>query len=675
MRLSFLLLLSSWYAFAQIDSTQTRLDSIAITAYRFTDRADRLPYSVSVLRFRESGINSITSKQQLNLKEYLTGVPGLFALNENNYAQDLRISIRGFGARSPFGIRGIKLIVDGIPETTPDGQGQLDNLNLGIIEQIQVLRGPAAILYGNASGGAIDIHTRERLDSTYVEASGTVGSYGMDQQHFTYGLKGTSSNTVLNMSRTGTEGYRDRSGFESYNLNLKHKHSIGRHRWTGLINYVNSPYAQDPGSLDLESVNRYRRQSRDRNRLFDTQEEVEQLKLGVSHNFTKDQWEWKNYAFYSYRDFMARLPFINGGVVDIHRNYGGVGTSITYTTQFKDILITTSTGLDYGYQNDARRRFDNQEGILGDPTLDQREIFSALGAYVHQRFSYKRWQLLAGLRYDTNLLKVDDGFLIDGDASDSENLNSWSSSAGVSYRWKRKTLFANVSTSFETPVLSELSANPSNTGGFNPDLAPQRAVNYELGYRLNVASGSMSVAAFYIKTSNDIVPFELSAFPDRTFFRNAGSTDRLGVEIEFIRKISSSFALSGSYTYADFTYANYQANGEQLKGNRLPAIPANTATTVLTYDKNKFNLQLKGSYRGSLFTNDQNTIREPDFVVLNITGAYRYKLNNARLTLFGGLNNFLDTTYNDNIRINAFGGRYFEPAPGINFYTGVRVKL
>jgi iron complex outermembrane receptor protein len=664
------------FLLAQIDSTATRLDSVAITAYRFKDDPERLPYSVSVFRFRESGINNINNKQQLNLDEFLTAIPGLFALNSQNYAQDLRISIRGFGARSAFGIRGIKLIVDGIPETTPDGQGQLDNLNLGIIEQIQILRGPAAILYGNASGGVIDITTLESLERSFVTTSVSGGSYGMNQQQVIAGIKGESGNTFINASRTSTDGFRDRSGFESYNFSLKHKWNTANHRFTALLNYANSPFAQDPGGLNQESVDADRRQSRDRNTLFDTQETVSQFKTGFSHKYQKKAWQWSNYAFYSYRDFEARLPFVDGGAIDLNRNYGGVGTSVDYQTQFKKIRSNSKVGLDYGYQNDLRQRFNNEEGRVTDLNLRQNEIFAALGVYIHERLEYQKWNVVLGARYDSNRLQVDDSFISDGDASDRHNLNAFSTSIGVNYRWKdKKSLYANFSTSFETPVLTELSANPQNIGGFNPDLQPQRAQNYEVGYRVNTTTDRINVALFYIHTSDDLVPYELADFPDRTFFRNAGTTNRYGIEVEYQRQLSQRLSLGGSYTFSDFRYGNYELDGTSLSGNELPAIPQHAASIILSYDDNNLNAQLKTVYRGRLYTNDANTVAEDDFVVFNLSGSYNLVFKKSTLIPFVGINNLFNKQYNDNIRVNAFGGRYFEPAPGINFYAGVRLRL
>ena len=201
---------------AQIDTLETvRIKVNPVIDIENIDES--VPFSIDSKSFT----NSRQRFQQLSFNEYLEGVPGLFVLSTNNYSQDLRISIRGFGARSAFGIRGIKLVVDGIPETTPDGQGQLDNLTLSIIEDLQVLRGPASLLYGNASGGVININTIRKVDSTFIQAGTTIGNYNMNKFDILGGIKHKNGSTIISGSRTTTDGYRDQSAFETNQLNVR----------------------------------------------------------------------------------------------------------------------------------------------------------------------------------------------------------------------------------------------------------------------------------------------------------------------------------------------------------------------------------------------------------------------------------------------------------------------
>ena len=163
------------------------LEEVSLSASKFDTPRSVLPFSLSVINLKD--VQAL--HQQLSLQEYLGAVPGLFSLNANNYAQDLRISIRGFGARAAFGIRGIKIIVDGIPETTPDGQGQLDNLPLGLLQNIEVLRGPSASLYGNASGGVLSLNTVDRLEGESVRFRSTLGAFGLQSYKLCRTFKST----------------------------------------------------------------------------------------------------------------------------------------------------------------------------------------------------------------------------------------------------------------------------------------------------------------------------------------------------------------------------------------------------------------------------------------------------------------------------------------------------
>lgn len=631
-----------------------------------------MPFAVS----SQSFVKLLNSKQQLSLDEYLNSIPGLFVLNRSNFSQDLRVSIRGFGARSAFGIRGIKIVVDGIPETTPDGQGQIDNLTLGIIDKLQVLRGPASILYGNAAGGTINIQTIRDVDSSYILAGGTLGNYGMFKYDVIAGIDHSNGSTIISGSKTSSDGYREHSGFETNQLNIKSSFAFAEANNLSLqFNYTDSPFALDAGGLTLEEVNQDRRQARDRNIQFDSQEQVRQLKTGISYQKQWSQLGLNSYGFYSYRDFDNKLPFENGGQVELYRNYYGQGSYLTYETNNDKLNNKVQLGYALAFQADQRQRFDNLNGNRGDISFDQLESFNSYGFYLIDNLQWNQWNFQGGLRYDINSIEVDDRTVAANNSN--QNLNSWSGSAGVSYQLTQsQNLYANISTSFETPALTELSSNPDGSTGFNQDLQPQKATNYELGYKSSNERFQWNAALFYIKTKDDLVPFELSQFPDRTFFRNAGSTDRYGIELYGDLKLNKQLSLQATYTYSDFQYGEYMLDGDDLNGNMLPAIPEHLATLGLNYQAaNGFVLQWNNTYRGELFADDLNNTSIEDAFISNVSMSYPLKLNNWKISINGGVNNLFDTEYFDNLRINAFGNRYYEPAPGINFYTGVKVRI
>jgi len=659
---------------AQQDSIpNVQLGEVFIKSTKIENSKEKLPASISVQDFT----GSQGSRQQLNFNDYLIDVPGVFALNATNYSQDLRVSIRGFGARSSFGIRGVKIIVDGIPETTPDGQGQIDNLNLGAIKSLEVIRGSSSVLYGNASGGVIAINTIDIVDDNYLNFGITAGNYGMQQYQIGTGFKTKKTDYLIQASYVNTDGYRDFSGFENNNINARVFHSFSdKSKLNFVLNYTNSPFAQDAGGINEDDVNENRRQARQRNVDFGTEETIKQFKIGANYNYKiSSKSKFNTYAFYANRDFYGKLPFEFGGVIDLNRDYFGHGSNIDFKTKNETLSNTLQVGYELAFQDDLRQRFRNLESVQGDKTLDQNEIFNTFGLYALNQFEINKFLVSAGIRYDSNTLKAEDNFLDNGDDSDKINLNALNFSFGVNYNVaENHYVFGNVSTSFETPVLNELSANPFSEGGFNEDLEAQKATNYEIGYKLNNKNTQAELVLFYIETENDIVPLELE--DGSGFFRNAGSSKRKGVELSVNQKLTNRLAISSSYMISDFTYGSYTTSNGNFDGNTLPAIPKHRVSLNTTYKTEKgLFIQLQGNHIGTLYANDTNTVKDAAYTVLNLRVKQDFKLNKVKLSPFVGVNNLLDETYNDNIRINAFGSRYFEPAAGANVYGGLRLNL
>jgi len=660
---------------AQQDSLKLiKLEPVILNVSRISDSSENIPISISQFDFRKSQ----NIHQQLSFNEYLSGIPGLFALNANNYSQDLRVSIRGFGARAAFGIRGIKIIVDGIPETTPDGQGQVDNLNLSIIKNMEIIRGPSSTLYGNASGGVISINTIDDFDDNFAKAGLTFGSYGMQQYQLAFGLKQKKTNYFFQGNKINTDGFRQQSGFENYNFNLRMSHDFSDSSKLNVqVNYTDSPYAEDAGGLTLEEVNDDRDQARQRNVDYKTEESIRQFKFGTHF---KHQWKtltFNTYGFYSFRNFYGLLPFENGGIVNLDRNYFGNGSSITFEQEDNKIKNKIQIGYEFAVQIDQRLRFMNLEGLQGVKTLEQKEKFASLGVYVLDHFSFGDFLLRTGIRYDSNLLKAKDKYLSDGDNSDEISLNSFNPSIGLNYKIDiHNFVYANFSTSFETPALSELSANPTGTGGFNEGLKAQKAINYEVGYKFKGRNNIAELAFFYINTNNDLVPFELEEFPDRTYYRNTGSTSRKGIEFFYSHDLSKCLQFMTSYTFSDFEYTSYETTSGNFDENKLPGIPKHLGSVKFDYQNKKgLTIRLQTNYVGELFTNDSNSIKDEAYVITNFNIGFRARLKRATISPFLGVNNLFDTKYNDNIRINAFGGRFYEPAPGINLFGGVRLEI
>ena len=600
--------------------------------------------------------------QQLSLQEYLRQVPGLFTLNANNYAQDLRLSIRGFGSRAAFGIRGVKLVVDGIPETTPDGQGQVDNLPLPLLERIEVLRGPASSLYGNASGGVIYMTTIDSLQGDPVRFATLFGSYGMQSYQAQQYIKNEKTKLLLFQTVLNTNGYREQSQLKQRQFNAKLSHQFSpTSELLWQLNYTSSPEAADPGGLTLAEAEENRSQARQRNVDYDTYEKIAQFKTGL-------QWkkelmsgtEWNSYGFYSARDFYGKLPFERGGIVDLFRNYYGLGTSLKKTKTNHRWHM----GFELSAQGDQRDRYENLNGDQGLQTLSQLEQFSAAALFRMDEIAIGRSWIRTSLRLDRQQIGLDNTTTKQEFISFNPGLGFYQP-LGSLMGW-----FANISPSFETPTLSELSANPIGSSGFNESLEPAKAQNYELGLRLNKGGSQIEAVLFYIRSTNEILPYELEAFPGRSFYENTGATQRYGLELQWEFKWQQ---WDGELA---FTQANYQFDAGELSGNSLPGIPQQQAQLRLRYSTtSKWVFQLEGQHAGRFYADNMNAVAIENYQVLQGQVAKTISFPGGTFSLLGGINNLLNTSYFDNIRLNAFGKRYYEPAPTRNFYFGLRLRI
>ena len=659
-------------ATAQIDTTETYdLVPVTVQATRFKTEDIKSPLATTSLAksFIQRGQN------QLSVNESLDAIPGLFALNGNNFSQDLRVSIRGFGARAAFGIRGVKVLVDGIPESTPDGQAQVDNLDLGVIENIEVVRGPSSGLYGNASGGVISFTTQNPTATPFTEARISLGSYGLQQYQLKTGRQKGKFGYVFHGIHVKTDGYRENSGMKNTILNGKFNFQLtNKSDLQFLANYANSPQADDPGGINLAQAEEDRRSARDRNLSFMGGEEIVQSRFALIYkNALADNQQLEIKTWVSNRDFANRLPFGFGGIVEFDRTFTGFNTNYQLDNTLWGLPYRLKIGVDLQNQADDRMRFRNEDGVRGNMTLDQKEEFLSFGTFLVQELSLTdNFTAMLGLRYDAVRLKATDNFLSNGDQSGESTLNNFNPTFGLVYSASdAANIYGNISTNFETPTLNELSNNPSGLGGFNPDLMPQEATNYEVGIK-GIVNNKLryELALFTIKVKEEIVSFELEDFPDQDFFRNAGSTDRKGVEASLTYSLARGLNAFLNYTYSDFKYDEFRS----FNGNFLPGIPKHNTFFALNYSRNKGlfgSLQVRSI--GDLFAKDDNSVTVDGFTVVNLKFGYRHNLAKGHIEPFFGINNLLGTEYFDNVRVNAFGSRFYEPAPTANFYGGVKV--
>jgi iron complex outermembrane receptor protein len=625
--------------------------------------ATRIPVSLSELPFaasRVSGEQVQLARQQLGLDESLVGVPGLFFQNRYNFAQDLRIAIRGFGARANFGIRGIRIFADDIPLTLPDGQGSVDAIDLGSVEQVEVIRGPFSAVYGSASGGVIDIRTEDGPETPIVSGRLNAGSYGFLQMQAKAGGQAGRLNWLANLSTTELDGYRNHAAYESDLFNSKLR------------------YEFDPGGLNAREVAEDRRQAAPRNLLYNAGEALDQKTLGLA--FRKkigDNQELMLRNYYVRRDFNNRLPFdVNsngqGGSVDLQRKFGGLGGNYSWDFFLGSHSNRVVLGFDYDAQRDHRKRFANNQGVIGELTTDQDEDVTTTGLYLQDVFELSDTaRLTLGARLDDVDYELKDRTGSSG--SGQRDFREFSPMMGLTWAVREAVnLYGNISTSFDPPATTEL-ANPDGPTGFNQNLESQTATNYELGMK-GLLTGRLRYEAALVRidVKDEIIPFELEG-SGQSFFQNAGSSSHDGVEAALSMELAPGLTGSASYTWSDFRFDEFQGlNGEDFSSNRIPGIPEHLFNIDFSWTHpSGFHAAWDLLYVGSFYADNANQVETDDYVVSNLRAGFRWARGQWSVEPFAGVSNLFDEEYMNNIRLNASFGRYYEPAPERNVYAGI----
>ncbi|MCH7927912.1 MAG: TonB-dependent receptor [Candidatus Dadabacteria bacterium] len=663
--------------YSESEENHIELPPIEVTSTRVEKEINKVPFSISLIDKDQIQLG----KQAITLDESLNKIPGVYVQNRYNFAQDQRISIRGFGSRAAFGVRGIKIIYDGIPLTLPDGQSQTDSLDLSSAERIEVIRGPVSALYGNSSGGVISIFSETGDEKPFVEIKPLFGSFGLFKFNAKTGGKFKNFNYLINISRLNYDGFRDHSKTENIQLNSNFNYLLGNNSdITVVLNFIDAPTAKDPGSLTKEQINQDRNQAASGNLASNSGEQVKQLRFGLRFNsYINDNNQVEALTYIITRDFEQRLPF---GIISFDRVFLGGGLKYILSSKLFNHNNRLIIGTDIEYQDDDRLNFSFTDDFKKDSiTLDQTEQVFNLGIYLQNEFSLlDNLELSLGLRYDYYNFSVDDFLINDNnpDQSGSRSFSQLNPKIGVLYSPADSVnLYGNFSTSFETPTTTEFINNPDGSGGLNPDLDPQETIGYEIGAKGVIQNNlQYDLALFYADIDDQLIPFEVEGFAGREFFRNAGKSRQYGLELLLDYLIIKYVNISFSYTYLNFEFRDFRIENEIFDGNDVPGIPDHQIFANILY---KSDIGFYGGadllYVSDFFVNDSNSEKNGSYTVLNLrTGFERSFYNKIRLNTFLGLNNILDEKYNSSVRVNAFGDRFFEPAPQFNLFGGFSVK-
>ncbi|EPG34606.1 TonB-dependent receptor [Acinetobacter colistiniresistens] len=636
---------------------------------------------------------------QVNLTEVVKGIPSLQLRNRENYAQDLQLSMRGFGARSTFGVRGIRLYTDGIPATMPDGQGQTSNIDLSSLSHIEVLTGPFSSIYGNSSGGAILATTREGQGKDSIEMSYAGGSHNKNRAGIV--LQGGAKNQnepsyVISSSYFDTDGFRDHSGANKVLSNAKLTWNLddgSKINW--ITNYVKID-ADDPGGLTRADWEVNPRQVAKNVLDYNARKKIDQTQTGLTWSKPiNDQNELYAMAYIGQRqvtqyqsipDMVQKnpaTPYQAGGVIDFKRDY--YGADFRWTG--KDLLPNTqfSAGVAIDAMNEGRQGYQNfnetgDKGVKGALRRDERNTLWNVDPYLQASWSFlPTMRLDTGVRYSNVHYESKDHYIVGLNGDNSGKTSYEEVLPSVALSWQvipEALLYASYAKGFETPTFTEM-AYPAKGGSSTLDLRPSKSDNYEVGLKSSNVLGDFNLATFYIQTKDDIVAAE--NIGGRATFRNADKTLRKGVELAWNKALWKDLAINASYAYLDATFdSKVPAVGkvaEIPEGNAIPGIAKSQAFIGVAWKPEQgFYAGADVQYMDKVYVNDINSDAAPNYTVASLYTGYAWKYADWGVNGFARVDNLFDKNYAGSVIVNEGSNRFFEPADGRNWSAGIKVS-
>ncbi|HRP96017.1 MAG TPA: TonB-dependent receptor [Rhodocyclaceae bacterium] len=669
--------------------TAVALQPVVVTGSRIEASSFDVPFAIDVVDLHDVQQGNLA----VNVSEALARVPGVVVQNRQNYAQDLQISVRGFGARSAFGVRGVKLITDGIPATNPDGQGQAATFNLDTAERIEVLRGPFSTVYGNHAGGVIQLFSRDGAGPPRVRANALAGAWGTTKLGIGTEGEARGIGFVLDASRFDTDGYRDHSEARRDQAFAKLTLApAADSKLTLVASGLHQPDTQDPLGLTWATYRRDPRAVETAATQFNTRKRIDHVQGGATweQRFGSDRLQIVAYAgrrgitqFLAIPVAPQASPRHAGGVVDFDRDFHGLGARWIAERTIGDAHLTVTVGLDYDRSRDDRQGYENfvgaTLGVKGRLRRDEINTITSTDPYVQAVWKQGDWQWSAGLRHSQVRFDVDDRFVAAGnpDDSGSRRFRETTPALGVVYALDPAVnLYASLAAGFETPTLNELSyASP--TTGFNFDLAPSTSLQAELGLKAFVGDATrIDVALFEIRTRDEIVVAE--SLGGRTSFRNATRTLRRGLEAAIESALTDSVTARGTLTLlrARYDRAFDTGAGTVERGKRIPGIPATTAYAELAWQPLRaVTLAGEAIYRGKVYVEDRNRARPaPAYTLVNLRLSAEQRRGPWTFGQLVRVDNVFDREHIASVIVGQGQERFYEPGPERSWYAGVRAS-
>ncbi len=669
---------------------ETALDPVLVTGSRTEKPSLRVPTAASIIEARSIGEGQL----RVNASEALAQVPGLTVANRHNYAQDLQIVSRGFGARAAFGVRGLRLLTDGIPATMPDGQGQAATFNLDLAQRIEVLRGPYSVVYGNHAGGVVQLFTREPEPGGGAEIRALAGAH--DTWKLDANAEGRlgSLTYLIDGSRFSTAGFRPHGGATRDQGMIKLGTTVGDDgKLTLLFNYLDQDGTDDPLGLTWTNYQRDPRSVEAPALSFNTRKSLDHGQLGAHYQdrFAGGQLNLVGYfgerrvlQFQSIPPSAQTASRSSGGVITFARGFGGLDTRWTRDLALGPGQLTATLGLDLARSRDDRQGYENFSGttlgVLGRLRRNEIDTVTAIDPYLQLEWARGLWEITGGLRRNTVKFKVADRYLANGNDSGAVDYRQTTGMLGTSFELAQQTrLYFAAARGFETPTLNEIFYS-GNGGGFNFELAPARSTHFEIGLKTQAVAGLRAeVAAYEVRTREELVVDTASG--GRTSYRNATRTLRRGVEAALHAKLPGGLGakLALSAVHASYRDA-YTTSGGGLvaAGNRLPAVPAWQGFAELAWRDAAHGhfaaLELQG--RSRLQVEDTNSAQAaPGYVSLNLRLGTEWRRGTWVVSPFLRVDNLLDRPYIASVVVGDANRRYYEPAAGLSVFAGIALRL
>jgi len=670
------------------DPATVTLDSVVVSGSRIEHNSFDLPAAVDVVDAARIGAD----QGKVNASEALAAVPGITVQNRQNYAQDLQISSRGFGARSAFGVRGIRLVADGIPASMPDGQGQAATFNLDRAERIEVLRGPLAVVYGNHAGGVIQLFTPDGKGRPSIEGGLVAGSNNTWKADVSAQGEVAGLGYVIDTSHFATDGYRDHSKADRDQSMVKLTYKPTEDGKLTLIANTFKQNAEDPQGQSWAGYQANPRSVAQPAIDYNTRKSIDHTQGGLTyeHRFGEQLVQLSAYVGQRSTIQYQSIPKSvqqssikqSGGIIDFDRDFAGGSARWIGRFQLAGGKLTTTVGVDYEQSTDDRRGYENfigtTLGVKGTLRRLEEDRVSSFDQYAQAEWQGERWTFSGGVRHSHVDFNVDDRYLSNGNDSGSVSYDKTTPTVAAMYRLTPAVnLYASAARGFEAPTFNEMFYS-SGGGTFNFGLKPSTSTHYEAGLKAFVGNDTrLDVAVFQIKTDNEMVV--LSSSGGRTAYQNAGPTTRRGLEVALDSRWANNLSTRVAYTGLDASYDEaFTSNLVPVQaGSKLPGVPAQTLFGELAWKHpaSGFHAAVEGIARSKVYVEDSNTKQAaPAYAIANVRFGIDRQYGDLNLRTFLRFDNIFDRQYVGSVIVGDGNNRFYEAAPGRTWLAGISAR-